>query len=211
MGNNNYCVYKHTFPNGKVYIGITSQAPNRRWRNGTGYCIKDKGKYRQEMVAKAVIKYGWDNILHEIIFDGLSKEEAEQKEIDLIAKHKSDNKKYGYNIEHGGNANKTSEETKRKISEANKGKRTGADSPHWGKRRSEISRKRQSEHHANVIGGKNPRAKSIAQFDKEMNLIRIWECAVDITRELGYDNSQIGKCCKGTLKTAHGFVWKHCC
>lgn len=34
---NNYTVYKHTFPNGKIYIGITKQAPSKRWRNGTGY------------------------------------------------------------------------------------------------------------------------------------------------------------------------------
>lgn len=27
---NNYYVYKHTTPNGKVYVGITKQNPNRR-------------------------------------------------------------------------------------------------------------------------------------------------------------------------------------
>ena len=35
---NNYTVYKHTSPHGKVYIGITSQSPIRRWRkDGSGY------------------------------------------------------------------------------------------------------------------------------------------------------------------------------
>lgn len=34
---NEYYVYKHTTPNNKVYIGITKQNPNRRWRNGHGY------------------------------------------------------------------------------------------------------------------------------------------------------------------------------
>ena len=33
----NYCVYKHTAPNGKVYIGITGQSPEMRWRKGYGY------------------------------------------------------------------------------------------------------------------------------------------------------------------------------
>ena len=31
---NNYCVYKHTSPSGKSYIGITNQRPERRWRGG---------------------------------------------------------------------------------------------------------------------------------------------------------------------------------
>ena len=33
----NFIVYKHTSPNGKVYIGITKQNPKQRWGNGSGY------------------------------------------------------------------------------------------------------------------------------------------------------------------------------
>lgn len=32
-----YSVYKHTCPNNKVYIGITSRKPEKRWKNGYGY------------------------------------------------------------------------------------------------------------------------------------------------------------------------------
>lgn len=28
---NNYCVYKHTSPSGKVYVGITKLKPKYRW------------------------------------------------------------------------------------------------------------------------------------------------------------------------------------
>lgn len=31
-----YSVYKHTAPNGKVYIGITGKDPEKRWLNGGG-------------------------------------------------------------------------------------------------------------------------------------------------------------------------------
>lgn len=31
---NNYCVYKHTSPSGKVYAGITKLKPKYRWNNG---------------------------------------------------------------------------------------------------------------------------------------------------------------------------------
>ena len=34
---NNYCVYVHIVPNGKMYIGITGQKAEYRWDNGNGY------------------------------------------------------------------------------------------------------------------------------------------------------------------------------
>ncbi len=37
MDNKKYCVYMHTAPNGKVYIGITSQKPSQRFGRGRGY------------------------------------------------------------------------------------------------------------------------------------------------------------------------------
>lgn len=110
-----YCVYKHTFPNGKVYIGITRQEPEIRWNYGHGYDT-------QQLMARAIEKYGWDNIEHEVVCDGLSKEEAEQKEIELIADYQSNNNEFGYNVANGGNAiGKHSNETKNKISESLKG------------------------------------------------------------------------------------------
>ena len=32
-----YIVYRHTSPNGKMYVGITHLMPKRRWHNGRGY------------------------------------------------------------------------------------------------------------------------------------------------------------------------------
>lgn len=113
---NNYCVYKHTTPNGKVYIGITSRNPEKRWgSNGINY--------RTQVFYRAVEKYGWSNILHEILYFNLTKEEAEQKEIELITKYQSNNKKFGYNIDNGGHSiNSFSEEHRKKISDSKRGK-----------------------------------------------------------------------------------------
>lgn len=125
-----YSVYKHTFPNGKVYIGITSQKPEYRWKkDGRGYLQKRGNVYTQPAIAGAIIKYGWNNIKHEVLFKDLTKEEAEIKEVELIAIYKSNQRKYGYNIESGGNANKMSDETKQKISKAFKGEKH----PFYGK------------------------------------------------------------------------------
>ena len=55
-----YCVYRHTSPSGKVYIGQTCLKPEYRWRNGKGYKT-------QILFYRAIKKYGWDNISHQII------------------------------------------------------------------------------------------------------------------------------------------------
>lgn len=109
-----YVVYKHTTPNGKVYIGITGRKPQERWDNGRGYA-------RQKYFYNAIQKYGWDNIEHEILFEGLTKSESCDKEIELIEKYQSNNRNYGYNVSMGGEAPALgmhhTEETKRIISE----------------------------------------------------------------------------------------------
>lgn len=104
----------HTSPSNKRYIGVTKQKPMSRWRtDGSGY--KDS-KY----FWNAIQKYGWDNFQHEILFENLTQEEAEQKEIELISYYKSNQRKFGYNIANGGNCVGTvSEETRLKISYAN--------------------------------------------------------------------------------------------
>ena len=76
----NYSVYKHTCPSGKVYIGITMQKPEIRWNKGLGY-------KKQDYFYKAILKYGWDNIKHEVLYKGLSKAEAENMEIKLIKEY----------------------------------------------------------------------------------------------------------------------------
>lgn len=94
---NNYKVYKHTTPSGKIYIGITKQNVKDRWLNGKGY-INNKHFYR------AILKYGWNNIKHEILFNNLSLDEANNKEKELIKNFNLTNRIYGYNIQSGGNS-----------------------------------------------------------------------------------------------------------
>lgn len=119
-----YKVYRHTSPNGKCYIGITMQQdPRRRWEKGKRY-------NHNEYFWRAIQKYGWDNIKHEILYENLTKEEACQIEIELIKKYMDLN--LSYNLSTGGEHPGAgihhkrrggwhhSEETKRKISEANK-------------------------------------------------------------------------------------------
>lgn len=71
------CVYKHTFPNGAIYIGKTDMEPEDRWLDGFGY-------RNSPMVFKAIVKYGWDNVQHDIIEDNLTHDEAIKLEQELI-------------------------------------------------------------------------------------------------------------------------------
>lgn len=88
----NYTVYVHGFPDGKKYVGLTKQTCRQRWgSHGQGY--KDQPVY------EAILKYGWDNVTHEVFTD-LTREEAREKEKELILKYDSINN--GYNVAKGG-------------------------------------------------------------------------------------------------------------
>ena len=98
---NNYIVYKHTSPSNKVYIGITGFDPAYRWlNNGRGY-------KHQSIFFNAIIKYGWINFQHEILFENLTEEEALNKEEELIRYYKSYDRRYGYNVSLRGSLDPT--------------------------------------------------------------------------------------------------------
>lgn len=210
--NTNYTVYKHVFPNGKVYVGITSQKVERRWRNGLGY------RNKQDLIYRAILKYGWENIVHDVLCTGLSKEEAEKKEVELILFYNSTNPAKGYNVESGGNVHKHlseatkeklrqanlgkrhSEETKRKISASNKGKRTMTQEQ---LRKMRLGRK---YNFTPWNKGKTISTTAVVQYDKEGNVIKEYINCHDAQKQTNI--SHIYAACKGKRKTAGGFVWK---
>lgn len=111
-----YKIYKLTLPNGKAYVGMTKQALQKRWENGNGY------KY-STIFTQAIMECGWRNIQKEVLAMAEDKDKAEELEMFYIAKYKLTDSRYGYNIDNGGNRKGThSESTKKKISDANRGK-----------------------------------------------------------------------------------------
>lgn len=133
------------------YFGITKLKVNKRWRNGKGY---EKNKY----FWRAIQKYSWDGFDHIIIAKGLTKEEAEWLEIELIKAWDTTNEEKGYNLAPGGSHTSPTEETRRKNSESHKGvlhteesKRKNSEShkgkphPHKGVPRSEETRRKIGE------------------------------------------------------------------
>ena len=112
-----YWVYIHTCPNGKRYVGITTYPkPEYRWQEGRGYC-------RNKHFSRAIRKYGWNSIKHEA-WELTCESEMYYAEKYLIAYYNTTDNKFGYNHSTGGEKSslgcKCSEETRRKISKANR-------------------------------------------------------------------------------------------
>lgn len=90
-----YYVYKHTnLIDGKCYIGMSCQPTYDRW---------SESKYlRHKRLGAAIQEFGWKNFSHGILFNNLTKEEAEKLEKETIAFYRSNDEKYGYNMTTGG-------------------------------------------------------------------------------------------------------------
>lgn len=227
-----YCVYIHENKlNGKKYIGITKRKPCERWGNGSGY----KTNIR---FYRAIKKYGWDAFEHKIIATGLTKEAACEMEKALISENKSDQKEHGYNVSPGGwavseeSAKKIgetrrarhipsptegkhlSEETKRKISDARKGKKHPIE---WNEEKRERYR-------AAKRGPKNPNYHKPMRDDlKQMlieknskpvlqmhdgRIIKEYQSAKAAGMATGIFAGNISRVCNGKRETAGGYTWR---
>ncbi len=208
-----FYVYKHTSPYGKVYIGITCKKPERRWLKGYGY---RKNKHFHD----AIEKYGWDNFKHELIFSGLSQDDAYKKEVELIAKYNSNNKLYGYNISSGGdgaNGCYFSEERKEEYRKMF----SGENNPFYGKRHDketiqkikdsrvnknwnyfeghhhseEFKIYKSKQMHEKYSNGNNPRAKVVIEYNKECNELNRYFSLCDCSRKTGISKGYISRLC----------------
>lgn len=101
--------------NGMYYIGQTWQTLNERFNSGHGY------KYCTYL-NNAITKYGSNNFHYDILAICETQKNADSVEDFFIDYFDSRNRKKGYNLKTGGAQGKLSEETKRKISAAGKGR-----------------------------------------------------------------------------------------
>ena len=86
-----YRVYKRTAPDGRVYIGCTSQPLQvRAGSSGKGY--QENAEFWE-----AIQEFGWDNFTHEILLETEDRELAARTEIEYIQKYNSTDLQYGFN------------------------------------------------------------------------------------------------------------------
>lgn len=175
----NYSVYMHTSPSGKRYVGVTKNRVKQRWDNGRGY--------KNQVFGNAVNKYKWQNIRHEILLTGLSKEQAEHWERFFVALFRTESPKYGYNCDSGGGLGKEiSLETRLKISNTLRGRRPSDKA---------------------VIEATKARSRSVVNLDTGKRFDSILEASIfyHISR------TSICNCLAGTTKRAGGYHWAYFC
>lgn len=86
-------VYKYTFPNGKIYIGVTHNTIQYR---------KDCGYQHNLSLTKALRECGWAAVKVDILADGLTEDEAFEKEQAFISEYHANDSAIGFNISAGG-------------------------------------------------------------------------------------------------------------
>ena len=200
MTESKWSVYRHTCPNGKVYIGMTSKKCEERWQNGHGY-------RKNEHFFSAIKEYGWNSITHEVIATGLSKERAQHCEQLLISAHKSNNPLYGYNISTGVGKTGLSPtpETRDKIRKKLVGTRRPDEvrarlsASHSGKQLSDEQKMRIR------MSCKNINARPVICLTTGI----MYPSATEASRQTGISRSGISSCCVGTRRTCKKTAWAY--
>ena len=206
---NNWTVYCHIFPNGKRYIGRTSQLLYKRFRNGLGY-------KNSPLIENAIKKYGWENIEHVILEENLTEQESIIKEKYYIEQYNTTDDNFGYNISLGGEGvSKYDYETiislwnegkniKEIIEELNcaRGTVTNALRLNGIDSNSTLERK---------VDRQRKDAKKVKQYDLSGKYIRTYNscgeaCSVNNWINKGR-GTEIRRVCDGKRPTARGYLW----
>lgn len=228
---NRWIVYVHIVPKAlsgydwnKYYVGITSQTTKERWGKN-GY------RYKNSYFKKAIDKYGWDNMQHEIIAEHLTEHEAKDMEKTLIAILKSNNAIYGYNLSSGGDDFQLNIRPVAKydlygnficsyVSIAEAGRKNNI-------KKLNICRACQDERKqaggflwryiidGNIINKIDPyvpitRLSVILQYDMHGDFVKEWNDYKLIKEQNpNYEMNSIFACCRGKEKYAYEYQWRY--
>lgn len=194
-----YSLYVHTTPSNKKYVGITNREPSARWR-------KDgKGYRKNTYFYNAIQKYGWDNIIHNVLADNLTEEEAIKAEMELIEKLHTTDREYGYNHSLGG------EHPSNNMANVEEYRLKQAMTTHELWKNPEF-REKITSHCKNHKPPKNTKPsharKPVLQFTKDGEFVARFDCIRDAAKSVNGTIMKISNCCNGRSKSSKGFVWK---
>lgn len=204
-------IYKYTSPSGKVYIGQTTDETHRR---ATWFCTKQH--YAGKAIDSARAKYGPENFEYEVLhreqYDTLldaivNLDELERFYIDYYDSYNS-----GYNLTFGGDlttrgiirdeefrekqrishlGKSPSQETRKKLSAALKGKKHSKEASQSSKEKRRLS----------------GRHIQIGQYDCNLCLVKVWRNVMEAAEALHIHSANIYRASK-TLGMYMGFYWR---
>lgn len=199
-----WCVYVHIAPNGKKYVGITSQKPEKRWNHGEGY-------QRHPYFYSAIKKYKWDNFQHIILFDNLNEETAERMEQLCITILRTHIQKYGYNLSLGGRSgsygSKKTEKQKQHLREINTGKKLSSETIEKMKKAKigktpNLSDERKEYLKNNFIYN-NPNSREVYCYETDTIYISGSYAAREL--KLTCRENNVTRCCRKEIKSVQGY------
>jgi len=152
-------LYIIKFPNGKKYIGITTNINKRK------LCHKSRTKTNDPLpVYCALRKYGFDNVIWDIKDGYKSWEELCSEEVRLILQYQTKNREFGYNITDGGDGSPGTVHSE-KWKQAMSDRMSGENSPCFGRKLTPLQKQHLSEINTGAL---HPRyGKLISDYQKE--------------------------------------------
>lgn len=192
-------VYKITnLKNGKIYVGQTIRTLAARI---SSYQREIKQLKFDTLILRAMRKHGINSFCWEIIDNASSSEELNEKEKYWIRVLDARNTKIGYNLSEGGRNGAKAESTKRKISQALKGRERPLS---WSQN---ISRGRMGKYcgENNPMWGKaSPRRKKIRCQQTGI----IYNSITEASQQLGIKHQSISRMLNGRRNLASGLSFE---
>lgn len=197
---NNWKVYCHTFPNGKKYVGITKRSPEERWH-------KDGSGYKGQVVYDAIIKYGWDNIKHEILKDNLTEQQAQHYEKEYIKALGSHITVRGYNCTWGGEGTSTfNDEAIYNCWLRHASLDYVANL--FGCNKNTVRKILDRQGVSKVGRGSKVLMHKVNQYDLMGKYLATYESYKAAAKAVGGSDTNIRRCVRGEQKSANGYIWR---
>lgn len=216
----------------KLYVGQTIQHFNRRLRRHIN-CLK-KNNHPNQYLQNSWNKHGKENFKFEILEKCDNIDILNEREEYWINKLKSHHTINGFNLMWGGNNNKHSEESKKKMSDSHIGIFEGEDNPFYNRTHSKETKEKWSKKRKGKQKGKNNpffgkthsdevinkinktrkerkvNYRSVMQIDMNLNIINKFESIKEAEQITGICRAGISSVCRGIQHTAGNHIWRYC-
>ena len=196
--------------NGKMYIGQAVDIEGERW-------IRHRSELRGGYHVNKHLQRSW-NKYGEMNFEFSILLECEETQLNTYEQYyifelMAYDSRVGYNKTYGGDSGRPTEEARKKLSEAKKGKtlseehRKRISEGSKGKTLCKEHREKLSEAHK---GKNNPNSKLVVQINPSTSeIINTYFGTREAARQTGFCQTSISKCCRGEQKMHKGFRWMY--